>query len=186
MTKQELKNLIKQVEGTNDLDHAEELYEKILNQPELIEYKSQKAIADIKWNRAQNLEEIANWYLSNIDLNEEGEEIAKKPLPIRAHTMQKMAIAEIIGAELLYTKKSDKQLAKSYLRDLQLELNQIEATIEGKTATIPALEEDANRTYDGPPTKKSRLGESPYILMPSAMHEETAADNPPQPITYPT
>ena len=163
MTDKELNDLIKQVKKCKDMDQAEELYERILSMPELAIHKSNTAIADLKLNRAINLETIANWYLYE----------SPKSLTIRAHTTLKIAHQEVTEASALYENSNQKIKATALSSKLFAKLEQLEITIESKCASMPDLiqlpstNNAALETEEEQPSrKKTKFGENPNILLP--------------------
>lgn len=175
MNGKNLQALIKRVENCKDMDQAEELYEQILSIPELSLYKSSMFIANLKWNRAINLEAIVNWYLYE----------SEKPLFIRAHTMLKIAHQEMTDAVSLYKKASQKKKVDEFRLELQTMLDKLELTLEGKCAQIPALiqAQPTNQATlvaeeDLPSSKKTKFGEHPSILLSEPSQALSALSNP--------
>lgn len=170
MSDKELNDLIKQVTKCKDMDLAEELYDEILLMPELITYKDDNFIAELKYRRAINLEIIAEWYMYE----------SPKPLPIRAHTSLKIAHQETTAASILYDKPKQKLKADTYATKLHAKLERIESIIESNCAIIPELIQQPSTVNtalqneeDQPTRKKTKLGENPCIFLSGSNSSET-------------
>lgn len=126
MNRAELLKHWQKANSSKDMDKAYELYCQILSEPGLSLKLSQNEILDIRFNRAINNTEIANWFY-------------EKRQYTRAHTHMEEAYADADACVKGYKKLSDLKKAQSLLKECTENLEACIDHLKKQAAELPAL-----------------------------------------------